>query len=159
MDNNRLAIRPAQASDAPLIAELLRGVVHYFLADPSAAGAEGFLSTISQAAIAGYIGSPDFIYVMGMLEGELAGVAALKENKHVYHLFVHPRFHRLGIARQLWLHLKEKAMAGGNPGIFTVNSTVYAAPVYERFGFKPTGPVQTKSGVQFQPMQFMERDK
>lgn len=147
-----LLIQPAQESDAPSVAELIQTVAHYFLAAPSAAGAEGFLASLSPAAIAGYIRSQDFIYVLAFIEAELVGVAALRDNKHVYHLFVRPDCHRLGIAKRLWQELKSQARAGGNTQGFTVNSSLYAVPVYVSFGFLPTGAAQAKNGISFQPM-------
>lgn len=150
--SQHLLIQPAQATDAPSVAELIQGVAHYFLASPSAAGAEGFLASLSPAAIAGYIDSPDFIYVLGFIEAQLVGVAALRDNQHVYHLFVRPDFHRLGIANRLWQQLKSQALAAGNSQGFTVNSSLYAVPVYAGFGFMPTGEAQARNGINFQPM-------
>ncbi|MDP3815713.1 GNAT family N-acetyltransferase [Pseudomonas sp.] len=150
--SQHLLIQPAQESDAPSVAEMIQGVAHYFLATPSAAGAEGFLASLSPAAIASYINSPDFIYVLGFIEGELVGVAALRDNQHIYHLFVRPNFHRLGIANRLWQQLKSQAIAAGNTQGFTVNSSLFAVPVYAGFGFRPTGEAQAKNGIHFQPM-------
>lgn len=149
-----LHIQPAQAADAPGVAELIQGVAHYFLASPSAAGAEGFLASLSPAAIAGYIDSPDFIYMLGFIEAQLVGVAALRANQHIYHLFVRPDFHRLGIAKRLWQELNSRALAAGNTQGFTVNSSLYAVPVYAGFGFTPTGEAQARNGIHFQPMHF-----
>ncbi len=146
-------VRAATETDAQSVAELVQSVGHYFLANPRGQGAEGFLASISVTAISGYINNPSFIYIMGFVSTELAGVAALKEEKHIYHLFVRPAFQRRGVASQLWLFLKAKAMQAGNPDTFTVNSSLYAVPVYSRFGFLPTSEPQEKNGVQFQPMQ------
>jgi Acetyltransferase (GNAT) domain len=38
-----------------------------------------------------------------------------------------------------------------------VNSAKIAVPVYERFGFVATGPVQDMGGVQFVPMKLDEQ--
>lgn len=150
--NTLIIIRAASDADAQSVAELVQSVGHYFLADPSGAGAEGFLSSISAAAISGYISNPAFNYLVAFMGQDLAGVAAIKENKHIYHLFVRPDCHRQGVAHLLWQHLKDHAIAAGNPGMFTVNSSLYAVPVYARFGFVPTSEPQTKNGIQFQPM-------
>ena len=151
--SEQLVIQPAQAADAPSVAELIQGVAHYFLASPSAAGAEGFRASLSPAAVASYINSQDFIYVLGFIEAELVGVAALRDNRHTYHLFVRPDFHRQGIAKRLWQQLKSQAIAAGNTQGFTVNSSLFAVPVYAGFGFRPAGEAQTKNGIHFQPMQ------
>lgn len=44
------------------------------------------------------------------------------------------------------------AVCEANPGYFTVNSTPYAQPVYERFGFVATGPRVETKGIAFVPM-------
>ena len=150
--SEQLVIQPAQESDAQSVAELIQGVAYYFLSAPSAAGAEGFLASLSPAAIASYINSQDFIYVLGFIEAELVGVAALRDNRHTYHLFVRPDFHRQGIAKRLWQQLKSQAIAAGNAQGFTVNSSLYAVLVYAGFGFRPAGEAQTKNGIHFQPM-------
>ncbi len=154
-----LTIRAACESDAGAISELALGHSHYFFADPSGTGAEYFLSSISEAAIAAYIADPRFNYVVGLLDDRVMAAAALRDNGHVYHLFVHPASHRRGIAARLWQRLKSEAVASGNPGVFTVNSSLYAVAVYARFGFKPTDEeAQTKSGIRFQPMQLLCAD-
>lgn len=150
---NALMIRTARETDAPSIAELVQSLAHYFLPSPAIAGAEAFLSSLSQAAISRYIAAPNYSYLVGFIDNSLVGVAALRDQKHIYHLFVHPDFHRQGIAQKLWLHLKDEAMAASNPGLFTVNASLYAVPVYSQFGFVPTSESETKNDVQFQPMQ------
>jgi hypothetical protein len=89
-----VTLRAGQESDAQAIAELVHGVAHYFLANPSNEGAEAFLSSISQSAIVGYITSPTFNYIKAVVGSELTGVAALRDYTHVYHLYVGPGFHR-----------------------------------------------------------------
>ncbi|HLD68581.1 MAG TPA: GNAT family N-acetyltransferase [Pseudomonas sp.] len=156
--NETLSIRAAEESDAASIAALAQSLAHYFLASPAMEGTEAFLSSLGQAAIADCIKTPDFNYLAGFIDNALVGVAALREQKHIHHLFVHPDFHRQGIAQKLWLRLKGDAMAAGNPGRFTVNASLYAVPVYSQFGFAPSAEPQTRNGVQFQPMQLAATD-
>lgn len=147
-----LTIRPASAADSAAIASLIRSVAHYFLSDSSGKGAEAFLSTISETAVRGYIANPRFRYRVGYLGEELAGVAALRDNQHVYHLFVAPSHHRHRLATSLWQHLQSQSIDAGNTDGFTVNSSLHAAPVYLRWGFIPVGDPQIKDGISFQPM-------
>ncbi|WP_178090544.1 GNAT family N-acetyltransferase [Pseudomonas sp. SJZ079] len=150
--NGKLVIQLARETDSVCVAKLIHSVAHYFLLNPSVAGADGFMASISQAAIAGYITDEKFSYVLGFIDTELAGVAALRDNKHIYHLFVHPDFHRQGVAYGLWQYLKTEAVKNDNVEAFTVNSSIYAVPVYSRFGFIPTAELQNKNGIQFVPM-------
>lgn len=148
-----LVIQLARKTDSEVIAELVQGVAHYFLSDPSGSGAKGFMNSISQESISKYISNTYFIYALCFIDSKLAGVAALRNKSHIYHLFVNPDFHRLGIGRRLWQYLKSEAEHCGNPGDFTVNSSIFAVPLYSAFGFFPVGEPQVKNGIQFQPMQ------
>lgn len=141
-------IRTAHISDAPAISELVNEVAHGCLGADAAA----FVSTISPSTVASNIQNPQYLYVLGFVGNELAGVAAIREMKHFYHLFVAPEYQYKGIAKSLWHYLKTEAMATGT-SIFTVNSSIYAVPVYEKFGFSPTNEPQTRNGISFVPMQ------
>lgn len=150
--NDSLIIRYATENDAEAIASLIQGLSHYFLSDPAEVGAEGFLASLSQTAISAYISNPAFCYIVGFLGNELAGVAALRDNKHIYHLFVSSVHHRHSLATQLWQYLKSQAIASGNTAGFTVNSSMFAVPVYAHWGFIPTTTPQAKNGISFQAM-------
>lgn len=148
--NSYAHIRQATTEDAAEISELISSVAHFFTQEPSGKGAEGFMAGITTEAIRGYIQSPDFYYLAAFHGTTLAGVAALREGKHLFHLFVAPAFQRQGLARQLWL--AAKAAATTTTKEFTVNSTPYAVPVYERFGFVSIGPKVEMNGIAFVPM-------
>lgn len=93
------------------------------------------------------------VYRVAEIDGAIAGFIALRDNRHVFHMFVDQACQRMGVARALWKAAREAAVAAGNPGLFTVNSSNYAVPVYEAFGFVRTGPTQHKNGIYFNPMQ------
>jgi GNAT superfamily N-acetyltransferase len=137
-----LAIRPALLVDAPAISRLLASLAHRCTVHPDGRGAERFFSGISESAVAGFIASPNYHYLVGEQDGELAGVIALRDNSHLYHLFIDARFQGQGLATVLWNHLKQHALAAGNPGEFTVNASLGAVPVYRQFGFAAvSGPI------------------
>ena len=147
-----MEIRRATAEDAEAISQLIKGVAHYFTLDPQGHGAEAFLQSVEPAAIQDYVTSPNFSYFVGIGRGQLAGVVAVRDNSHLYHLFVGQKFQGQGLSRQLWQHAKAVAISAGNLASFTVNSTRYAVPVYERFGFKATGPCVETKGIAYVPM-------
>jgi GNAT superfamily N-acetyltransferase len=150
-----LEIRRATARDAKPISTLIKGLAHFFTLHPQGQGADVFLQSIEPAAIEGYISAPNFSYFVGYGEHRLAGVVAIRDNTHLYHLFVAQEYQGRGWSRQLWEHAKEVALSEGNHQGFTVNSTPHAVPVYERFGFKATGPRVEANGIAFVPMQLM----
>lgn len=150
--NPHITIRDAWPIDASNISVLIQGKALYCTANSTEEGAEYFFSTITPEAIAGYITNPNFIYLVGFVGAELAGVVASRDGKHLYHLFVASKFHRHGIGSALWAHAKTKALEGGNTEGFTVNSSLFAVPVYERLGFQIHGGRVDEKGVVFVPM-------
>jgi ribosomal protein S18 acetylase RimI-like enzyme len=147
-------IRSANPDDSLSISLLIQSVAHYFTLHQEGIGAEDFLKTISPEAIEGYIKAPNFLYLAGFIDGELAGVVAIRDNRHLYHLFIAPKFQRKSLAKKLWHEAMAESIERGNPGTFTVNSTPFAVPVYESFGFEVTGPKRETKGIAFVPMTF-----
>ncbi len=87
------------------------------------------------------------------MDGVVVGFIAMRDKRHLFHLFVDKPWHRRGVARRLWEVARQAALDGGNDGVFTVNSSNYAMPVYERFGFVRTAPTQESKGLRYNPMQ------
>lgn len=40
----------------------------------------------------------------------------------------------------------------------SVRSSIYAVPVYKRFGFLESGPAGSKDGVSFEPMEYLSEN-
>ena len=149
---NQLTIRKAHPVDATQISELIFKVAHYFNSCASGEVAPWFLASITSSAIAGNIGDSRFNYLVGFMGQSLAGVIALRDKTHVHHLFVAPEFHRLSVAAKLWGHAKADALTAGNEEGFSVRSSEFAVPVYERFGFRVIGARAEKDGIAYVPM-------
>lgn len=126
--------------------------------DPTGAGAEEFLASVSGEAEARYLSSLRYMYLVAEEDGALVGFIALRDNCHLFHLFVDLDRQRQGIARELWSRARDRALHSGNPGEFTVNSSLIAVPVYESFGFRAVGPVVKTHGIAFLPMCLKLRD-
>ena len=152
-----MQIRSASRQDAQAISALIQSVASYFTIHPEGTGAEDFLKTITAEAIAQCIGDARFLYLVGCIGEQLAGVVSVRDNKHLHHLFVSPKFQGRGHARELWKTAKDHAMQQGNTGEFTVNATPFAEPVYKKFGFEATGPTVQTKGIAFIPMQLQPR--
>lgn len=145
-------IRAATPDDAPRISALLRDLAGKFIAHEfSEEGAGRLLESMSEAAIRSYLES-GYRYHVAEEDGELAGVIAIRDNCHLYHLFVSERFQGRGLARRLWTLAKAVCLDAGNPGVFTVNSSCYAVGVYEKFGFVRQSEAIDISGVISIPM-------
>ena len=82
-----------------------------------------------------------------------AGVIELRDNDHVSLLFVDSRFQRHGLARALLMRALSVARPA-KPGLerVTVNSSRFGVPIYEKLGFRQTGPERSVNGIVFIPM-------
>ena len=151
-----MKVRKAVVADVPAISALIRSLSDPFFLLPNGQGAEIFLQSIGEPAVQGYVTAANFCYQVAESGDRLAGVIAMRDRSHLYHLFITPAFQRHGLARQLWQLAKAQALRAGNPGRFTVNSSPGAVPVYERFGFVASGSMVSQHGVLFQPMVLVE---
>lgn len=144
-----MILRDAVAADAPAISALILELAPLMTVDGKGEGAAGFLLSLAPAAIAAYIAAPNYRYQLGFLDGALAGVVAVRDGRHVFHLFVARALHGRGLARRLWAAART---AAGDADGYTVNSSCYALPMYEHFGFVASGPRVEKDGIAFVPM-------
>jgi len=151
-----LEIRRASADDAASISNLVSKLSEkYIIQEFNAGGAEYLLASMEPDAIKKYIDS-GFKYHVAEIDKRVVGVVGIRDNSHLYHLFVDEKYQRRGIARELWQLARETCLDNGNPGEFTVNSSRYARVLYEKLGFVvQTGP-QEKNGVLFFPMKLNE---
>ena len=138
--------------DARSIAELIGSFQSELTLDPSGVGAEQYLASVSEQAERRYLESPRYSFIVAEESGTVLGFIAIRDNTHLFHLFVARPFHGHGVARRLWHAARQEALCRGNPGVFTVNSSLNAIAVYKAFGFVPSGPVTTAHGIPFLPM-------
>lgn len=154
MTAHPLAIRLATPADVPVISRLIASLAHLCTVYPDGRGAERFYSGIAPSAISSFIESPRYRYLVGELDGALAGVIALRDNSHLFHLFVDARYQGRGLASLLWADLKAHALDAGNPGEFTVNASIGALAVYRRFGFGALGGAVEEDGLRYVRMRY-----
>jgi len=91
-------------------------------------------------------------YHLAELDSKLVGVVAVRDNKHLYSLFVAEEYQRQGIAKKLWRVAMEECLSNEGIEEFTVNSSDYAQEIYKRLGFKAKPGPHIKNGVVFYPM-------
>ncbi len=82
--------------------------------------------------------------------GALAGVIALRNNRHISLFFVEKAFQHKGIGKALF----QQAIGQCQGKHMTVNSSPYAVAIYAKLGFTATGPEQLQDGIRFTPMVF-----
>jgi len=151
-----MEIRPFDAADMPVLvpamAALLRSLALEFIVHESTPlGAATFLAENDENGIRGYLARGYVCHVA--LDGlRLAGFIAIRDNSHLFHLFVGTAWQRQGLARRLWHAARAAAIARGGDGNFTVNASNYAVSAYERLGFVRVAPIQCVKGLSFNPM-------
>lgn len=97
-----MRIREATLEDATAISDLIRPLAEKYIAHEfSAKGARDLLWSMEPEAIRGYFKS-GYKYHVAEENGVLVGVVAVRDNMHLYHLFVPDTFRGQGFARKLW---------------------------------------------------------
>jgi len=94
--------------------------------------------------------------ILGYYEnGEIIGVIATRDKTHIALMFVDKQHHKKGIAKRLYDTILFELQNNPDVKRITVNSSLYAVPVYERLGFVKTDEQQEKNGIIYMPMEHM----
>jgi len=142
-----MIIRKAKQSDVDGISQLTTTLVtKYILPTCSKDGGQLILASMAPSCISDYLDA-GYQYHVAQLNGELIGVIAMKDNSHLYHLFVAESQQGKGLSRILWELARDACLANGNKGKFTVNSALNAVDVYLKFGFVPVLDINENSGI------------
>ncbi|MFZ6756546.1 GNAT family N-acetyltransferase [Undibacterium sp. Ji50W] len=151
---NDLHFRVGLTTDAKIISDLVMLFAKDFSINPDGSGADLFHQSVSETAERAYLADSRYHFILAMRDDTLAGFIALRDHSHLFHLFVAPAFQGQGLATVLWQRARQYAASQGHGTGITVNSSLNAIPVYERFGFKATSKVVEMHGIAFLPMQF-----
>ncbi|MFZ6681193.1 GNAT family N-acetyltransferase [Undibacterium sp. Tian12W] len=145
--------RDGFAADALIISQLIALFARDFCVNPDGSGADLFLQSVSESAELSYLSDSRYHYILALHGETLAGFIAMRDLSHLFHLFVHPSYQGHKFASKLWQRASQHAPAQGHTGSFTVNSSLSAIAVYERFGFMAKGEIVEMHGIAFLPMQ------
>ncbi len=145
--------RRGEPTDAEDIASLIASFQSELTDDPSGFGADKYLASVTPEAERQYLLSARYLYIVAIDEDQLVGFIAIRDGSHIFHLFVARTHQRNGLARQLWNLATSPEWSGAVPSRYTVNSSLNAVPVYQAFGFVPTGGITQVHGISFLPMQ------
>ncbi|GLQ88814.1 GNAT family N-acetyltransferase [Dyella flagellata] len=153
MSHDALRIRLAQADDACAIGVLSRRVVRrWVLPEQSPKIGRELLLRLSAGSLRQKIIEGQRFH-LAYLGEVLVGVAAMRDDSHLLHLYVGTRYQGRGIARRLWQRTLNDAVRRAGTRRFTLNATRCAVPVYVRLGFHAEGPERpSPSGVITTPM-------
>ncbi|MGL6260287.1 GNAT family N-acetyltransferase [Vibrio sp. WXL103] len=148
-----ISIRRAEISDAKAVSELILPLTKKYVCPTCEASVNGILlDSMSEENVGQYL-STNYNYVVAVTANdEVVGVAGVRDNSHLYHLFVDENYQGQGLSRKLWEVVQEIAIENGNDGVFTVNSAVNAENVYLRLGFKRIEGIRNRRGMIDIPM-------
>ena len=133
------------------VCSLIENVFNEFVApDYDLEGINEFFKFANLLAMTERAGMEQVI-VVAERKSDLVGIIEMRKCEHIALLFV--SYHGRGIAKELIKKAVEECCKR-QPDIktITVNSSLFAEPVYSRMGFKATGLVQEKNGITFVPM-------
>lgn len=82
---------------------------------------ELFLARDSEQSIREFVAN-GFRYHVAELNGRIVGFVGVRDNKHLYHLFVANEYQRQGLGRRLWSTARTACLAGGRPRSFPIGA-------------------------------------
>lgn len=158
--SSKTSIRLATSHDAEVISKLvIESSLSVKDTDFSDQGWALLEKTNTVEAVSKRFGSEKYFALIFEVEGISAGYIALVDFEKIDHMFVLPDYRNMGIAKSLWCKAQEICQENGNASYFWVRSSSYALPVYESFGFHPSGNRQESNGISFQFMEKGEKNE
>lgn len=128
-------MRLARIADAPAVARLARRVVRrWILPEQPPVAVIALEESLRVSVIREKIAAGQRFH-LAFVDGVLAGVAAMRNDSHVFQLFVGTRYQGQGIARRLWERLRRDGVRRAGTRDFTLNAAPGAVPVYLHLGF------------------------
>lgn len=147
---NRISIEPMKINEALMVETLIKNVFDIFVGpDYSQEGVDTFYEFVDSMNIVDRLCNQmhKVLVAKDKEQQEIIGIIETRDNSHICLLFVDPKYHKQGIAKQLF------AEAFNNLGEeLTVNASPYAVPIYERLGFCKVSRELVKNGITYIPM-------
>jgi GNAT superfamily N-acetyltransferase len=142
MDIRLLA--PAEFGDA--IALAWRVFQRFEAPEYSAEGVKNFQNTIHNPAFSSQLS----LYGAYAADTLVGMIATRSGGSHIALFFVEEACQRQGIGKALF----QRMLTDAHGSAITVNSSPFAVPVYQRFGFTAISEEQVLDGIRFTPMRY-----
>src|SRR5437588_8180192 len=142
-----MEFRAGSPADAEAIAGLIASFQGELTNDPSGAGAERYLASVSVQAEREYLASARYRYLLAYTGSQLAGFIAIRDGSHLFHLFVERAHQRQGIARLLCERALRELCAPGSEVAFTVNSILLSLAFYQSLCVVSAVSLQDLDGI------------
>lgn len=148
-----MAIRIPSKEDAPEIQELVASLAHFYLDQGQKTLPQWFSDTLATTEFEKRLKSFHYDNLVYDIDNEIVGYVSMKDNSHLYHLFVAQEHQGKGVARALWDSISQRCVASK----YTVRASLNAVPVYKAFGFVESEGISEKEGIRFQTMELINR--
>lgn len=96
----------------------------------------------------------EYLVFGAFIEGELVGIAGIRNENHLSLLFVKKECHRMGIGSALVAFAFQYCYEEYKVDYFTVNSSPYGVEFYHSIGFCDVSEQRKKDGIIYTPMQY-----
>jgi GNAT superfamily N-acetyltransferase len=147
----QISTRRADKDDAQHLRNLVSSLSHFYLSQDNLDLPQWFSASIGLDQFEARLESAEFTNIIAEIDNYIVGYISIQENNYLYHLFVAQKYQRKGIARQLWIEVQKTCSSLK----YTVNSSIYAIPIYEKFGFIALESIREKDGIKYQLMEFI----
>jgi GNAT superfamily N-acetyltransferase len=138
----------AAGEESAVLALVMRGFDEFVRPDFTDEGAAEFTA----AARSFVLDHPtDHRITVAERDGCLLGMIDVRDGSHICLFFVDRDSRGCGVGRAV-LAAAERSSEAGTPSRITVNSSLWAVPVYEHLGFAVTGPTIEHKGIRAVPM-------
>lgn len=154
-----LRMRLARPDDAAAVARLARRVVRRWIAPGQPPLAVMALEESLRAGVIREKIAAGQRFHLAFVDGVLAGVAAVRNDSHVFQLYVGTRHQGQGIARKLWERLRRDCVRRAGTRAITLNAAPGAVPMYLHLGFViDHDPTRLRGKVVAAPMIYRIRE-
>lgn len=152
-------MRLARIDDAPAVARLARRVLRRWIVPEQPPVAVVALEEALRASVIRQKIEAGQRFHLAFVDNALAGVAAVRNDSHVFQLFVGTRYQGQGVARKLWDRLRRDCVRRAGTRAFTLNAAPGAVAVYLHMGFViDHNPARVRSKVISVPMVYRADD-
>lgn len=148
---DRTIVRGLEKGEEEVVCSLSRRIFDEFVGgDFPREGVEEFYRYADPEAMRERIRNGGAVFVA--VEGDrILGMIEIRGAGHVAELFVEERGRGLG--RRLFDRARRHCLERADGSLtMTVNSSLFAVPIYEKLGFSALGPATTTNGITYVPM-------
>ena len=142
-----MEIRNAVESDAQSISHLIYKASMQYNFSETQPCPQWFIESICADKIKELIKSSSYTWFVAVESAQIIGILAASEMKFIKYCFVHPNFHRRGVAKSIWDRLRPSLQSD-----VTVRSSIFAIPFYQNLGFNKVGNIKFFNGLSYQLM-------